>query len=983
MHRKRRVLIIILLLGVLAALPAISLQAQTDGPGWEVPVPDVRWQQASLQQDAAGRVAVLVELQSGATLGGVSSELAVLGAEELYRTRTRLIYANGAIAVLINPQDLAAAMGLPGVQGVHPIATKEVLDTLNLSAVDGAVEQRVFPDGATGQGVRIGVIDSGIDYTHATFGGAGTPQAYTNNNPRVIEAGSFPTAKVVGGYDFAGDTYNVIDSPVPTPDNDPLDCQGHGTHVASTIAGFGVDATGATYTGSYTASTDFTTFRVSPGLAPEAQLYAFKVLGCANSRATTLLFPAIEYALDPNGDGNTADRLDILMVSLGAPFAGTDDPDFVAVQAAVEAGMVVVVGAGNASNPLQPATLANGSAFYAVHSPGSVTGAISVAAIDTTSTLTSTLFSNLGPQRNRRAIKPDLAAPGVTIQAAAFGSGAGAAVSTGTAGAAAHVAGAAALLRQLHPAWTARQVKAALMNTATPLQNSGATYSLTRAGVGRLDLAGAANTTLLAYATEPLGAVGLNFGSPRVADTFERSLDLTIENLGDQPQEVDIQLAAETLGVTPGLPNPGLNVSPEAASLTVPAGSAITTRVRAQIDGDDLALVTDPAIPLRQNRNPRHYLPEQSGALVVSPVGTAQGGVLVPYFVAAQTASDARISKDFLVVPGGIGVVLATVRNTGVRDFLADEKFRPLLSAFELAYSSDNEPGSTGSIDAADIRYVGVASNYNLVGQDLVSTSVFFGIAAHSPWSTPNEVRFEVWIDANKDGSFDYVLASSNLGELTQTGHPNDVFLGALLKTPLSGQIPPSLSFLNGFPAPFDGAGQDTAPFNSSVLFMVVDAKQLLNNGQADFFYQVRSYHRDAGNFSEAKLVDQTPILSYDAARPAIDATNPRNPPGGSRLAQTPVYLSTNGAPVFVRVRGDLIASPEQSGLLVLFHHNPTDRQAQVVPIDTGFTDPVALIAQSTPGEQDPLTHEMADGSEFLGTKLLEEDPLFLPIIVR
>jgi subtilisin family serine protease len=172
------------------------------------------------------------------------------------------------------------------------------------------------PHGATGSGIRIGVVDSGIDYTHADFGGPGTPAAYAGNNRTIIEPGTFPTAKVFGGIDLAGDAYDAANADptrrIPHPDPDPLDCNGHGTHVAGTAAGFGVAADGTTYHGPYVSGVDFSAFRVGPGVAPEAQLYALKVFGCSGS--TALLTLAVERAIDPNGDGDPSDHLDVLNI---------------------------------------------------------------------------------------------------------------------------------------------------------------------------------------------------------------------------------------------------------------------------------------------------------------------------------------------------------------------------------------------------------------------------------------------------------------------------------------------------------------------------------------------------------------------------------------------------------------------------------------------------------------------------------------------
>ena len=153
---------------------------------------------------------------------------------------------------------------------------------------------------ATGKGVRIGIIDSGIDYTHSMFGGSGKVTDFTKNNPARVEKGTFPTAKVVGGYDFAGDAYDGMQA--PRPDDDPLDCaqSSHGSHVAGIAGGVGVLANGVPYTGGYGVSLDMGKFLIGPGVAPEAKLYALKVFGCSGT--TGLSVDAMEWAADPDAD---------------------------------------------------------------------------------------------------------------------------------------------------------------------------------------------------------------------------------------------------------------------------------------------------------------------------------------------------------------------------------------------------------------------------------------------------------------------------------------------------------------------------------------------------------------------------------------------------------------------------------------------------------------------------------------------------------
>ena len=223
----------------------------------------------------------------------------------------------------------------------------------------------------TGQGVRLGIIDSGIDYLHADFGGSGDPADYDNNDSTILEAGTFPNARVIGGFDFAGDTYNAQNS--PSPDPDPLDCRNgdaaqHGTHVAGIAGGNGVLTDGTSFTGPYNASFDPSIFSVAPGVAPEADLYALKVFGC--SGGTTLLVHAFEWAVDPDGDNDLSDRLDVVNLSLGSTFAlSTGGASDVAARNLHQAGTLLVAAAGN-----------DGDTSFAHGSPASLPEVLSVGA---------------------------------------------------------------------------------------------------------------------------------------------------------------------------------------------------------------------------------------------------------------------------------------------------------------------------------------------------------------------------------------------------------------------------------------------------------------------------------------------------------------------------------------------------------------------------------------------------------------------------
>jgi len=153
------------------------------------------------------------------------------------------------------------------------------------------------------------------------FGGSGDVADYTKNNPARVEPGTFPTEKVAGGYDFAGDEYDGTQA--PRPDSDPLDCEenGHGSHVAGIAAGMGVLTNGVPYSGGYGEELNMDKFLIGPGVAPEAKLYALKVFGCKGT--TGLSVDAMEWAADPDADGDLSDRLDVVNLSLGNSYTHT------------------------------------------------------------------------------------------------------------------------------------------------------------------------------------------------------------------------------------------------------------------------------------------------------------------------------------------------------------------------------------------------------------------------------------------------------------------------------------------------------------------------------------------------------------------------------------------------------------------------------------------------------------------------------------
>ena len=231
-------------------------------------------------------------------------------------------------------------------------AATKTLTERNSSKFIGA--EKLNLSGLTGKGIKVGVLDTGIDYTHSMFKGVGTAEAYKAIDP-AKEALGFPSEKIRGGVDLVGTTYDSA-SPdffhrVPKPDLNPLDEGGHGTHVAGTVAGIGDNVT------SYN------------GMAPDADLYAIKVFGADGSTSDMVVIAGLEYAADPNGDGDLRDQLDIVNLSLGSGYGNPKILYAEAVKNLAKGGTVSVISAGN-----------SGAKDYIVGAPGTSTEALSVAA---------------------------------------------------------------------------------------------------------------------------------------------------------------------------------------------------------------------------------------------------------------------------------------------------------------------------------------------------------------------------------------------------------------------------------------------------------------------------------------------------------------------------------------------------------------------------------------------------------------------------
>jgi subtilisin family serine protease len=288
----------------------------------------------------------------------------------------RMQHAINGVKVRVSRSELASLASAPGVIAVRPVRTYRPLANArpeNAISVPFIGAPIAWDTGFHGEGTKVAVLDTGIDYTHADFGGPGTVDAFNAAaatstlppDPALVGPGA---PKVKGGTDFVGDDYDASSADpaknTPVPDPNPLDCNGHGSHVSGTAVGFGVTADGHTYTGPYTSAAEAaTSFVIGPGVAPKADLYMGRVFGCTGS--TNVVTEAIDWAVQQG--------VDVISMSLGSDFGTAEDADAVAAENAARAGVQVVAASGNA-----------GPGEYITSAPAAGNRVVSVAAIDST-----------------------------------------------------------------------------------------------------------------------------------------------------------------------------------------------------------------------------------------------------------------------------------------------------------------------------------------------------------------------------------------------------------------------------------------------------------------------------------------------------------------------------------------------------------------------------------------------------------------------
>ncbi len=449
---------------------------------------------------------------------------------------------NGLVVELL-PKEVAKVKKIKGVKRV----VKEVIAKITLDSsvpMIHADEAWPFVDGKgaplTGYGIKIGIIDTGVDYNHADLGGCyGTG------------------CKVEGGWDFINN------------DSNPMDDHGHGTHVAATAAGRGTLL----------------------GVAPDANVYSYKVCNSSGSCPTSGTIAAIDRCVDPNLDGDFSDHLDVCSMSLGGS-GNPDSPSALASDNAMNNGVTITISAGN-----------SGPSSRTIGTPGTSREAITVGAackpedVGGSGTCSTDIasFSSRGPVvwtdldgNPQEMVKPDIVAPGVNICAAEWDDAWASrrckdekhVAISGTSMAAPHAAGMAALLRQAALTAAPADIKTAMKSSAVAYggfdentQGKGLIHTMEALKFLSPDM----DFSSKLY-SKPFS---WNITADLSGNTFTKNQTFTVTNNTE---------SATTATISSENVPTGLTITSDKSSISVPAGGTAT--FNATLTGDNLVLVS-------------------------------------------------------------------------------------------------------------------------------------------------------------------------------------------------------------------------------------------------------------------------------------------------------------------------------------------------------------------------------------------------------
>jgi len=896
--------------------------------------------------------------------------------------------AMNGMKVEIERGEIAGLSAMPGVVQVVGVPKYNISNAVSVPFIGAPAVWQGTP-GFRGEHVKIAIIDTGVDYTHANFGGPGTVAAFaaaaaTSTAPADPTMFGPNAPKVKGGTDLVGDAYNAdVATSVPMPDPNPLDCNGHGSHVSGTAAGFGVANDGSTYHGPYNEAAYAAGFGIGPGVAPLADLYMVRVFGCTGS--TNVVSEAIDWAVHND--------MDVISMSLGSPYGTSTSSDAIASDNAAKAGIIVVAAAGN-----------NGPAPYITGDPASANHAISVAAMNARAFLVNGVhialssgggangveanslklpsgsvpavilkagtglslgcnasdypasgaagaiviisrgtcsfnqkaanaeaagavaigvvnngagffnplltnvtipfielllsdtptfvaapspqtasvapanlpdvtfklaasFSSGGPRSGDGSLKPNVSAPGVNVFSTLIGSGNGGTYDSGTSMATPHVAGVAALAVQAHKDWKEPGLRAAVVQTAAPTALPD--FSPRIEGAGLVQPVGATGTQVTVHGDED-GQLGLlSFGVAELTRDFREERDLIIRDHGRFPATF-----AATATSPGGVPH---SVKFSSSTVSVRGHDETTLRMTLSIPAATAGATHDASGNVA--------FEDASGIITLTPEASANNGVALnlPYYAVTRARSDvdARLSDG---------------KNPNIRL----DNHHGAISGNGDFYAWGLKNPKSGTIAAAfEPRAVGVQTN-PISATDSV---LVFAVNTYGRFSNPATGEYDIYIDVNGDGVYDFILFSGDVGAV-ETGTANGQ-IGTFLVNLATGALLPE------FPA--------DAPTDGSIVLMPVFASDLgISPTNPRFSYTMNAF--DSTGAGESL----TGVASFNAfSPPSSNAMFVPVAPDTSvdvPVSIDPVEFLKTPALGFMVVTEDNVSGPGEANLLKLNH---------------------------------------------------------------
>jgi subtilisin family serine protease len=942
------------------------------------------------------------------------AQIRSLGGTEL----ARVSKAHNAVAVRVDARQISAIAALPNVRAVRPVINYE-LDLGEVVPYIGAADAQA--DGFDGTGVVVAVLDSGIDYTHFNLGGSGSVADYlaaygttTADPANKSRDGLFPTAKVIAGYDFVGESWPQTGVPGGgplSPDDDPIDCGpgtipapcagGHGTHVSDIIAGQSTDGT-------------------HKGVAPGAKIVGVKVCSSISTSCSGIaLLQGMDFALDPNSDGDISDAVDVINMSLGSSYGQVEDDLSFASQNAVNLGVVVVTSAGNAADRpyivSSPSTapgvlsvaatfhpssklylissnstvggiwqswsaapvLTAGTLFYDTtnastrigctnaaggnpFAPGShagrillmdrgtcavsmkvsnaaAAGAIAAVIANNVSQPTCDLpptfsfgggtpsipgytitladgnllkstslsaaasidpgsaaplvgnmaaFSSRGPSYSFNAIKPDIGGIGTDIQSAQVGTGTGETPFAGTSASAPVLAGSAVLMVGKYPTRTPAEIKSLLVNTAeaniglNTFVCPGVGAPITRIGGGEVRVNRALDSATAAWdAADKTPSLSFGYHALTGSQSFNRSV--TVRNYSN---------TARTYTITPSFRYPDDQASGAVSlsaprTIRVPANGSKNFKVQVKVDVTKLP-IWDLNGGSRGGDGFRLQGVEFDGYITIAD---ATDDVHVAWHILPHRSAEVTPAAENVILSNGTAD-LALSNAGGAVDGRVD--------VFSLLGTSGRIPppalpGPGDNFAVIDLKSVGA----RLVGSNLQFAINTFGVRAH-----PNyPAEFDIFIDTNRDGTDDFVVFNTELGGFAATGQ-NVVAAGPL----------PSGPFLAFF--------FTDADLNSGNVILTVPLAAVGLTASTQFDFSVFG----CDNYFTGLCTDAVAGMTYTASMPRYV---------GSGIPGTGVPAGGSSTLTITAVPGGDVASPSQSGLLLMYRDAKIQRQADAIKV--------------------------------------------------